>query len=49
MKKKKNERKEERDIRYEKDTFTPIFNGEKGEVDNEGLMEATLGELSDNF
>ena len=50
MKKKKNERKEERDVRYnEKDTFTPIFNGEKGEVGNEGLMEATLGELSDNF
>ena len=49
-KKKKNERKEERDIKYnEKDTFTPIFNGEKGEVGNKGLTEATLGGLSDNF
>ena len=28
VKKKKNERKEERDIKYNaKDTFTPIFNG----------------------
>ena len=50
VKKKKNERKEERDIKYnEKDTFTPIFKGEKGEVGNEGLTEATLGGLSDNF
>ena len=33
VKKKKKERKEERDIKYnEKDTFTPIFKGEKGEV-----------------
>ena len=49
-KKKKNERKEERDIKYnEKDTFTPIFNGEKGEVGNKGLIEATSGGLSDNF
>ena len=48
--KKKKERKEERDLKYnEKDIFTPIFNGEKGEVGNEGLMEATLDELSDNF
>ena len=30
--KKKRERKEERDIKYnEKDTVTPIFNGEKGD------------------
>ena len=50
VKKKKKERKEERDIKYnEKNTFTPIFNGEKGEVDNGGLTEATSGELSDNF
>ena len=50
VKKKKNERKEERDIKYnEKDTFTPIFNGEKGEVGKGGLMEATSGGLSDNF
>ena len=49
-KKKKKERKKERDIKYnEKDTFTPIFNGEKGEVGNKGLIEATLGGLSDNF
>ena len=49
-KKKKKERKEERDIKYyEKDTFTPIFNGEKGEVGNGGLTEATSGGLSDNF
>ena len=50
MKKKKEERKEERDIKYnEKDTFTPIFNCEKGEVGNRGLMEATSSGLSDNF
>ena len=50
MKKKKKERKDERNIKYnEKDTFTPIFNGEKGEVGNEGLTEATLGGLSNNF
>ena len=50
MKKKKKERKEERDIKYnEKGTFTPIFNGEKVEVVNGGLTEATLGGLSDNF
>ena len=49
-KKKKKERKKERDIKYnEKDTFTPIFNSEKGEVGNKGLIEATSGELSDNF
>ena len=49
-KKKKKERKKERDIKYnEKDTFTPIFNGEKGEVGNKGLIEATSGGLSDNF
>ena len=50
MKKKKNERKEERGIKFnEKDTFTPIFKGEKGEVGNGSLTEATLGGLSDNF
>ena len=50
VKKKKNERKEERDIKYnEKDTFIPIFNGEKGEVGNGGLTEVTLGGLNDNF
>ena len=48
--KKKKERKEERDIKYnEKDTFIPIFNGEKGEVDNRSLTELTSGGLSDNF
>ena len=50
VKKKKNERKEERDIKYnEKDTFIPIFNGEKGEVGNGGLTELTSGGLNDNF
>ena len=50
VKKKKKERKEERDIKYnEKDTFTPIFNSEKGEVGNGGLTEVTSGELSDNL
>ena len=50
VKKKKKERKEERDIKYnEKDTFTSIFNGEKAEVGNGGLMEATSSGLSDNF
>ena len=49
-KKKKNERKEESDIKYnEKDTFTPIFNGEKGEVGYECLTEDTLSGLSDTF
>ena len=48
--KKKKERKEERDIKYnEKDTFTPIFNGEKGEVGYGCLTEGTSGELSDIF
>ena len=50
MKKKKNDRKEDRNIKYnKKDTFTPIFNGEKGEVGNKGLTEATSSGLSDNF
>ena len=50
VKKKKNERKEERDIIYnEKDTFTPIFNSEKEEVGNGGLTEVILGESSDKF
>ena len=48
--KKKKERKEERDIKYnEKDTFTPIFNSEKGEVGNGSLTEFASGGLSDNF
>ena len=48
--KKKKERKEERDIKYnEKDTFIPIFNDEKVEVGNEGLTKATSGGLSNNF
>ena len=35
VKKKKNERKEERDIKYnEKDTFILIFNSENREMDN---------------
>ena len=50
VKKKKNERKEERDIKYnEKDTFIPIFNGEKGEVGNRGLTEVISSGLSNNF
>ena len=48
--KKKKERKEERDIKYnEKDTFTPIFNGEKGEIGYRGLMMGILSGLSDTF
>ena len=48
--KKKNERKEDRNIKYnKKDTFAPIFNSEKGEMDNGGLTEATSSWLSDNF
>ena len=50
VKKKKKERKEERDIKYnEKDTFTPIFNSEKGEVSYRCLTEGTSGGLSDIF
>ena len=50
MKRKKNERKEERDIKYnKKDTFILIFSSEKAEVGNGGLTEATSGGLSDNF
>ena len=50
VKKKKKERKEERDIKYnEKDTFTPIFNGENGEAGNRDLMMVTSSGLSDNF
>ena len=50
VKKKKEERKEKRDIKYnEKDIFTPIFNGEKGEVGYKCLMDGTLGRLSDTF
>ena len=50
VKKKKNDRKEDRNIKYnKKDTFTPIFNSEKGEMDNGGLTEATSSWLSDNF
>ena len=50
VKKKKEERKEERDIKFnKKDTFISIFNGEKGEVGNGGLTEVTSSGLSDNF
>ena len=50
VKKKKNDRKEDRNIKYnKKDTFTPIFNGEKGDVGYGGLTEGTLGGLSDTF
>ena len=50
VKKKKEERKAERDIKYnEKDTFTTIFNSEKGEVDYRCLTEGTSSELSDIF
>ena len=43
-------KKVERDIKYnEKDTFTPIFNGEKAEVGNGGLINATSSGLSDKF
>ena len=49
-KKKKKERKKERDIKYnEKNTFTPIFNSEKGEVGYEYLTEDTSSGLSDTF
>ena len=48
--KKKEERKAERDIKYnEKDTFTTIFNSEKGEVSYRCLTEGTSSELSDIF
>ena len=47
---KKKERKEESDIKYnEKDTFTPIFNNENGEVGYECLTEDTSSGLSDTF
>ena len=47
---KKKERKEGRDIKYkEKDTFTPIFNGEKGEIGYRCLTKGTSGVLSDIF
>ena len=50
VKKKKKERKEERDIKYnEKDTFIPIFYGVKGEVGYKGLTESTSSGLSDTF
>ena len=50
VKKKKKERKGERDIKYnEKDTFTPIFNGEKGEVGYGCLKKGTSSGLSDTF
>lgn len=49
-KKKKNKRKEMRDIKYnEKDTFIHIFNGKNEEVGNESLTEATSNRLSDNL
>ena len=49
-KKKKNERKEESDIKYnEKDTFTPIFKSDKGEMGYECLTEDTSSGLSDTF
>ena len=49
-KKKKNERKEESDIKYnEKDTFTPIFKSDKGEMGYEYLTEDTSSGLSDTF
>ena len=39
VKQKKKGRKKERDIKYnKKDTFTPIFNDEKGEVGNGGHL-----------
>ena len=48
--KKKEERKAERHIKYnEKDTFTTIFNSEKGEVGYRCLTEDTSSELSDIF
>ena len=50
VKKKKEERKAERHIKYnEKDTFTTIFYSEKGEVGYKCLMDGTLGRLSDTF
>ena len=51
-KKKKREKrgkKKERDIKHnEKDTFTPPFNGEKGEMGNECLIKSTFNRLSVN-
>ena len=47
---KKKERKEEKDIKYnEKDTFTPIFNAEKGERGYGCLTESTSDGLSGTF
>lgn len=41
--------KKERDIKHnEKDTFTPPFNGEKGEMGNECLIKSTFNRLSVN-
>ena len=50
VKKKKKERKEERDIKYnEKDTFIPIFNSEKREVGYKCLTDIISGGLSNTF
>ena len=50
VKKKNKERKEERDTKYnEIDTFTPIFNGKKGEVGYGCLTDGTSDGLSDIF
>ena len=46
---KREEKKKERDIKHnEKDTFTPPFNGEKGEMGNECLIKSTFNRLSVN-
>ena len=48
--KKKKERKEERDIKYnEKDTFIPIFNSENGKVGYRCLTKCTSDGLSNIF
>lgn len=47
---KRERKKRERDIKHnEKDTFTPPFNGENGEMGNGFLTKSTLGGLSKNF
>ena len=43
------EKRGERHKYNEKDTFTPIFNGEKGEVGYRGLTDGTSSRLSDTF
>lgn len=49
VKKRKERKKKERDIKHnEKDTFTPPFNGKKGEMGNNYLIKSTFSGLSVN-